>query len=500
MLTQLRTPEGKRRRRRSEQPIHTARRRKRLWMIILISVLSLVLAGFYGFRYFQRLRLEGDTFRDGVNRRLSDALGCQVSLTRIRDGGEGTLSASEGRLENRDLELFENGAFSGLNAALTTASWVSDDWGITLLSITSGKIRLNPSRNLLAGNSMGWVPRTGGRERTSGGFRFGITAEPDKLSLDAIRFTGGLDLEWPVTGKETVEAIRGLQGSVKFPPTGGIEGAFLNGSLELQSLPRLKLGRLEWKLNGRKLDIVGGSIQLGGDARAELSGSANLATDGSIELKLGFRETPLALLLPSVWSDRVFGKMETSDASFQSTFGKGPERTYSGKFVIAGCVLKGMGFLNKLAYSLQRPDLTNVEFPSLTGAFKWSPSTGLELTELSADLEGTLRLSGSVTVGPAKVTGQLKASVTDTALRSRSRDIAHPFSPVSEGWASVDFTLSGTSAVLNDSIVIPGVPETSLRPSVSPSAVRESQSPPAAPEAPRTKDELEKQFNDLLPK
>ena len=496
MLTQLRSPDGsgKRRRRRSEQPIVTARRRRRIWITVVLGLITLILAGYFGFRFFQRLRLEGETFREGLDRRLSDAIGCQVALTRIRDGGQESLSATEARIRTRDQDLIESGIFSGINASLTSSSWVSEDWGVMMLSISTGTIRFNPNRPLIEGNTTGWIPRTGGRERGTGGFRFGITSEPDKISLDAMRFTGGLDLEWPVPGKEgAVEAIRRLKGgSIKFLPGGLIEGRFINGTIELESLPAMTLDPVNWHLDGRKLKIDGGSIYLGGRDCADVAGEASLVTEGSVELAVTFNDTPLNLLLPPVWSDRVSGKLETTESTFRATFANGPDRSFEGRFSVTGCVLKGFGFMNKLAFALQNPELTNAEFPTLAGRFSWSPSRGLELSELTGDLNGVLRLNGSVSITPAKVSGQLKVSVSEVALGARSGNAAPLFGPVTDGWASLDFSLSGTVAAIDDSIVLPGDSENTVRPPVSPA------NPPG--EVPRTKDTLEKEFNDLLPK
>lgn len=498
MLTQLRSPEGKRRRRRSEQPILQARKRRKRWIVIGISIVSFVLAAWYGVRLFQKLRLEGETFRENLNRRLSEAVGCQVELTRIRDGGAGSLSATEGRCDTRDADLVEYGVFSGVNAALTSSSWVSDEWGITMLSFVDGTIRFNPARSLYSGDTTGYIPPAGGRERAPGGFRFGISPEPSKISLDALRFTGGLNLEWPDAASDRgLESIKGLRGHAKFPARGGIEGAFVKGTLSLRGMPEMSLEHLQWKLDGRKLTIPGARIEFNGTGRAEITGNAHLVTDGGLDLSVVLRDLPLDNILPTGWTDRLSGKLSVEDGKFTASFGKGAERLFSGTFRIAGCVLKGLGFVNKLSFALQRPDLTVQEFPVLSGRFTWSPSGGLVVSELSGELDGTLRLTGGFTARPdGKLSGNLQAAASETALRARSADVPHPFGAPDNGWAGTEFSLSGGIQAVSDDLVLPGV-------SGAPSAVPETPAPrrgPSAPPATPGKEELERQFNELLPR
>ena len=490
MLSRLRSPDGTKRRRRKEQPVYTQRRRRRLTIGLVLGITTLVLAGWYGFRFFQRLRLEGETFREGVNRRTSEAVGCQVEFTRIHDGGDSSLSAVECRFDTRNEDILASGTLFGINADLTGSSWVSSEWGIKQLSITRGMLTFDPQRIPSAADNMKIMPRAAGREKSKDGFRFSIDPEPDIITLDLIRFTGGLDMEWPSgAGDRKPETIRGLRGHAKLPDDGEIEGAFAGGTIVLKQWPEMRLEQFQWTLKERRLGITGAQIVIGsGEARAAIAGHADLIKEGSLDLKVTIESSLLKFFLPAAWQERVGGLFSTKDASFRAAFGKGPERKFEGDFTLEGGVLRGMGFINKLADSLQRRALSPLEFPQLTGHFAWSPSSGMEITNLAGDKEGLLRLAGDVKVNAAGVvSGRLKASASEIALSDRTVDHPHPFGSVADGWASVEFNLSGSATLVNDDLVLPGYSAPRV-----PGPVPESPAP--------AKDDLEKQFNDLLPR
>lgn len=490
MVDHLRNPDGVKRRRRSEQPLHTRRRRRRFWTLILIGSATLLIGGYYLIGFFQRLRLEGETFREGVNRRISAALGAQVDFTRIHDGGDSSLAAVSATFTTREQDLIESGTFQSLNAALTSSSWFSNEWGIRSLDLDTGVIRLNPARRSLPQDTTKILPAAAGRE-SDGGFRFSISPEPGIITLDRVRFGTGLDIEWPspTGGKNATESIRGMRGHAR-PVTGGLEGAFIKGALQLNGLPDMTLESINWKLNERRLEILAASVSFPSGGHMDLSGQTSLTSDGVLTLNVSILDnTQLRDLLPVVWRERLFGGLAVKDAEFRSNFGSGPERTCTGNFTVNGAVLKGFGFTNKLAWFLQRDELSALELPALSGKFQWSPSGGMELTGLTAEIESLLRLSGTFSLTSASlIKGRLKVEVSEVVLRNRANQVPHPFGPAVDGWCPLEFNLSGTTATINDDIPLnrDAAPAPGLIPETPPNRTK-------------SKEELEREFNSLIP-
>lgn len=489
-MDQLRNPDGVKRRRRSEQPIYAKRRRRRFLALVLIGSATLLIGGFYLINFFQRLRLEGETFREGVNRRISSALGAQVDFTRLHDGGDSSLAAVSAQVNTREQDLIESGSFRSLNAALTPFSWFSNEWGIRTLDVDTGIIRLNPARRTLPQDTTKLLPAATGRE-SGGGFRFSISPEPGIITLDRVRFGTGLDIEWPsVTGgKNATESIRGMRGQAR-PVSGGLEGTFIKGALHLKGLPDMTLESINWKLTERRLEILAASVSFPSGGLMELSGQTSLTSDGVLTLNVSIHDnTQMRNLLPAEWRERIFGGLVMTDAEFRSSFGSGPERTCTGNFTVNGAVLKGFDFTSKLSWFLQREELSSLELPALSGKFRWSPSGGMELTGLTAESESLLRLSGTCSqTATGLIKGRLKVEVSESALRNRATQVAHPFGPAVEGWHPLEFNLSGTTTTINDDI--PLNRDAAPAPRIIPET---------PPNRPKSKEELEREFNDLIP-
>lgn len=517
MMSQLRGSEGGKRRRRTSQPVLTARRRKRIVVAIVAGLLAVLVAGYFGFRFFLRQRLEGEAFRESLNRRVSDALGCQVEFTRIFDGGDSSLAAMEGRFLTQGENLVESGIFSEINASLTASSWNSNEWGIKKLTFNKGTIKLNPGRVKGSSSVTMALPRGPVRSKgDGGGFRFGINPEPAIITLDAVTVSNGMDVEWPgPAGKP--ETVRGLQGTTKVFSDGTLEGVFLKGAMSVEGLPALSLEHLRWKLAGTALEIINATVGFGGNARAELSGTASMESKGSMDLKVNIENAQLHELLPEVWHHRLFGKLTAKGGTFQVEFAGNKERTLEGPFTVSGVVLRGFGFTAKLAALLGNPELGNLEIPEMTGRYKWTHAGGLEISDILADKDGTVRLTGNMAVrGNGSVSGRLSVAVSDAFL-TNLKGRAHPFTPGEEGWSAVEFDLTGTSASIGDTLVTSGYSNStpaSAPPAPAPvpaapageavPAVSSPAPPPVAaprfPGAPRNNKEAEDQFNELLKK
>ncbi len=497
MMQQLRSPEGKKRRRRSQQPVYDSRRHRRTIAIILISLATLSTGGCFSFRWFQKIRLEGDTFRDALNRRLTDELGCAVKVSRIYDGGESSLAASEARIDLYEKDLLEYGQLNNLNASLTSASWVSDSWGITRLTVDDIKLRLNPERALLREDTMWIRPTSKGREKSKDvGWRMGISPDPDIISLDHIQIARNLTIEWPALDTENkVEGLSDAQAAITLPLTGGLKGSLLKGMLSLKGLPVMNVREAHWKLNGRALRLEGsmlvpnGGIGSGEGGVISADGDIDLQVNGSARLSLDMNKVPVETFFSSFWKQRISGLAAVKDATFTATFTGKEERTIEGDFSVTGFLLGSLPFVPALANHMQRPDFAKgMEFPEFTGHFTWSPLKGLTLTNLKGERPGELRIGGSLTASPdGKISGAVTFGAHDSIMALvRSAGRPHPFMAATEGWNTVTFQLNGAGSSISDNL-----PSIDQAPSAPPAPQKSQGTVPPAGNS-------EEEFNQLI--
>ncbi|MFN5960071.1 MAG: hypothetical protein ACK5CW_01165, partial [Verrucomicrobiota bacterium] len=166
---------------------------------------------------------------------------------------------------------------------------------------------------------------------------------------------------------------------------------------------------------------------------------------------------------------------------------------------------------------LQRRELSILEFNSMRGRFRWT-ADGIEITDFTADRDGSLRLRGTITfAATGKVDAQLALEISELLLPPASLGGTANFPPPRDGRSVLEFTLGGTADALTDSLSVtsaaaappsaPDGPAPSANPAAPfpdpstlptpPPAPREA---PARPSVPATPEAIEREFRDLIGK
>jgi hypothetical protein len=500
---------GRRRRRRSHQPVHVARRRRTLLLAAGLLLFALGVALWLGFRWLSSVRIESETFRQTLSRNLSRRTGAVVNLDRVRDGGGGSLSVGAVSLRPPDGILAETVDIEDASASLTKASWVGREWGITNLLLTSARVQLNPKRPPLPADSTALLPPPPPSVAPTSGFRIGISPDPAVMVLDRGR-VASLDLLWNGSGN-TAEGLRGLDVSFRQGRDAGYEFSGARGTLTLAGFPEASVTAINARLDGTALDITGARLELPGAATVAITGKADLSPAGRIDLELSSDEMALRSLLLPVWADRVAGMVRASSARWSSSFGDGAARSLEGEFSVRGGVLRSMEWVNRIAAALQRRELSILEFNSMRGRFRWT-AAGIEISDFTADRDGSLRLRGTVTFSASgEVDGSLALEVSELLLPPASAGTS-AFPPAQDGRSVLEFTIGGTAEALTDSLSLgtadaaTPVPERPT-PAETPADLmperptapgpREN---PARPPVPATPDAVEREFRELIGK
>ena len=388
---------------------------------------------------------------------------------------------------------------------------------IRSLRIGRADLAFQPLKNLDDATRWKSIPLPVDRGPASpGNFRLGMTSDPAAILVDSGSFAQ-LNLSWPgPSGKP--ESLNNLQGNFR----NADQTLFLElsgGLLDTAAWPPFPIRQLNATLHGTTLEIISARLGFTADHEVRLSGSAELTPQGRLQLRAEIAPLLLKHLLPDPWATSVLGTFQAEATQWLSHFHQGPPASLSGPFKIKGLVLRGLPFVDKIAALLQKPELSLLEFPSLTGQFAWTPQ-GTHLSELAATTsDGLLRLKGDLTAIPGtSLSGNLVIEANDAYFASLPPDYPNLFLPTSPGWRSLAFTLSGPEGAPIDSIdlkppaILPKIPAPQAEPRMTlppgiaprPPAAPRPSATPAAPPAPlppppKPSDaELERSFRQLL--
>jgi hypothetical protein len=288
----------------------------------------------------------------------------------------------------------------------------------------------------------------------------------------------------------------------------GYEFGGARGTLTLTGFPEASVTAVNARLTGTTLDITGARLELPGAATIAITGKADLSPAGRVDLELSSDEMALRSLLLPVWADRIAGMVRATSARWTSSFGDGPGRSLEGEFSVRGGVLRSMEWVNRIAAALQRRELSILEFNSMRGRFRWT-ADGIEITDFTADRDGSLRLRGTINFAASgKVGAQLALEISELLLPPASLGGAAVFPPPRDGRSVLEFTLGGTADALTDSLsAASAAPEPSANPAAPfpdqpavPAPAPARRDNPSRPPVPATPEAIEREFRELIGK
>ncbi|RYD35776.1 MAG: hypothetical protein EOP86_07625 [Verrucomicrobiaceae bacterium] len=468
--------------------------RKVKWILFSAAAVALAVAGgFAGIHALNRFRVEGEGFKVNVARRASELIQRRVTFpSTFQQAEKYTLGTSSMVITPAFGDLLETAEFTDLMLKLTPGSWMSDDWSLAHSQIRGINLVLQPGKVLDGGTVWNSRPAPVDRGVTAkGGFRLGVTSEPASIQLESGRFES-LNLSWPGPGgkPETLTKVEGnfrmMDAAVNLETQGGV--------LATAAWPPMKVQQINARLKGATLDIVSAKVMVGETSTARLTGRAELVPDGRLDPTVDIPPLLLKNLLPEFWSSHVTGQFSTEGAKWSSQFKSGPPAEFSGSFTGRSIVLQGMGFVDKIANLLRRPELSLMEFADFRGNFSWTAKR-VRITEISARTQDNfLQLTGWVEVVPGESTiGKLRVEANEVYFAGRPGGVPSVFTPAGDGAYAAEFEISGRGNTLQDSLPVPvpilmekgpDLPRMGLPDGVAPPAARPAASAPAAAPVP----------------
>ena len=490
------------------------------------GLVLLALLIWFGIHLLNRWRIEGEGFRINAGRRLSELVDRPISTARFRQTGPNQLSTATLTLKPILTDILASVTATNLSAEFTPASWLADEWTVPTLRFATADLTFQPDKKLddqtMYSTTLAVVPRAAPPPQ---GFRIGMTAEPASVTVEQGRFDQ-LNLAWP-SAEGKPESLTGLLGNYRLLG-GTLQLDLADGILDTAAWPAFGVQQINARLTGTRLEIISARLGFTADHQVRATGTADLIPDGQLTLTAEISPIQLKHLLPDLWTQTVLGNFESSAAVWKSSFKTGPAPSFSGPFSVKGWVLRGMPFVDKIANLLRKPDLALLEFPMLSGQFLWTPNH-TTLTNLNAATgDGLLRLTGSAKSVPGSaVTGEFTLAANEAYFAGLPGEAADLFSPNTDGWRTLTFTIGGDAAGITDNIgtaspiiirnrttapdmaspspstpaaVPPPAARPALRPaSATPPPTRLAPPPQPVPVRPPPSDaELERQFNSLL--
>jgi hypothetical protein len=446
-----------------------------------------------GLRRLNRWRVEGEGFSINLGRRVSELLDRRVIIGRIRQNEPEQLSTASATFSPALQDLLDSATFSGITAQLAPgAAGSSTDWTLRSLRFQRADLAFQPVKKLdQALQKMGPVVTNRGAPAPPA-FRMGLSAEPASIAVEG-GSVGQLNLSWP-DSPALPGSLTGVEGSFRFNDK-VLSGEFTGGLLQTSGLPALALRQLNARLTGTSLEIVSARLGFTAEHDVRLSGQADLTPGGKIELQLDITPILLKYLLPEIWINTVRGTFESTGATWLSHFQSGPAPALSGSFKVRGLVLRNLPFVDKIATLLRKPDLTLLEFPLLTGEYRWTPQ-GITFNGLKgASTDGLLIFeAGQITLIPGEsVSGSCLVEANEAYFAGLPAEAVTLFSSSRPDWRAIRFSLGGRDSDISDDIHIPTpviiqnrslnsnpeIPKMTL-----PAGVTVPVPPPAAPPAP----------------
>lgn len=430
-------------------------RRFSKWLLLLISLILLTVGIWGGIRRLNRWRVEGEGFSINLGRRVSELMDRRVMIGRLRQNDADHLTTASITFTPALQDLLDSAAFSGVSAQLApAAAGSSSDWTLRSLRFQRADLAFLPVKKLdqTLKNMGPAVLNRGGQEAPP--FRMGLSADPAAISVESGSMSQ-LNLTWPDT-PASPGSLTGLEGN--FRVNGKVLSAeFTGGLLQTSGLPTLALHQLNARLDGTALEVVNARLGFTAGHEVRMTGQAALTPSGKIELQVDITPILLKHILPEIWVNRVRGTFESTGATWLSHFQSGPAPALSGSFKIRGLVLRDLPFVDKIATLLRKPDLVLLEFPVLSGEYRWTPhgTTFTGLTGTTTD--GLLTFQANqINVIPGEAnSGTCTVEANESYFAGLPAEAVTLFSSSRPDWRAIRFSLGGRDTDLTDDIRIP---------------------------------------------
>ena len=449
---------GKKRRRRTEQP--QASQRKRIQIFALIGgivVLALIAVPIVLFM-MSRGHYDTEAFRRSVSARVSTLTQKDADFGPFRMQGKSLFSPQLKLKDANKSGIVHEAMLKGLRADFNTSLHRGTEWPISKLAITSAQAILGLPSGEPAGS-----PSPSGEAPSQP--IFGLSPNPSAIVIRDF-YVRELDLAWG--DPKAFQTIR--QSKLQAQVIGNsVTWQIAEGTIGFGNLSRLSIGRLSGDLSDNKLTIARGTLGYSKSEKGTIKGTIDLTPGGQTQLDISLEKLDVARFLDlhfqlqkknqsdlnvvrkdtGPWESRLRDGLLSFSGSYTSQLGKGSPQL-QGEFILSNAILRDWHLFYAMSFAFEDSSLNNLKLEPVSGKFLLKDGK-LSVTDLSTEMIGLMKLTGEFELVPnpespefsPTVSGKLQIELPEVYLNNFKGGYPEFFTQPNDGWGSVDITLSG---------------------------------------------------------
>ncbi|XHR30256.1 MAG: hypothetical protein ACFUZC_06780 [Chthoniobacteraceae bacterium] len=266
---------------------------------------------------------------------------------------------------------------------------------------------------------------------------------PSRFELKAAKIEEA-SLTWSHPGREGALNRTHL----RLEPNGHeLNASGYGGTLTQAGLPTLNVDHFKIRYHHPQLYVTDSLLQLGEGEALDVSGQADLGPARSFDFLVKYSGVAISPYLPEDWRAGVSGK---ANGEARVT---GSERTLqaTGNVVLAGAHMEALPFLEKIAAFTRTRQFRQFALQKAEAEYVWTPGK-LVLSNINAESEGLIRISGTLSVENGQAQGDFQVGVTPASLKWLPGSRNRVFTQEHDGYAWAPLKISGPVNHMNEDL------------------------------------------------
>ncbi len=219
------------------------------------------------------------------------------------------------------------------------------------------------------------------------------------------------------------------------------------GTLTQAGLPTLNVDHFKIRYHHPQLYVTDSLLQLGEGEALDVSGQADLGLARSFDFLVKYSGVTISPYLPADWRAGVSGK---ANGEARVT-GDGSTLQAAGNVALTGARLEALPVLEKIAAFTRTRQFRQFTLQKAEADYVWTPGK-LVFSNLNAESEGLIRISGTLSVENGHAQGDFQIGVTPSSLKWLPGSRNRVFTQEHDGYAWTSLKVSGPVNHMNEDL------------------------------------------------